>query len=380
MAVCRYCCREMTSARGCVKAPLHLDSEPVGRMPFGSERGFDRLGRCGDCGVALGSLHHPGCDVERCPRCRQQLISCWCEFDEHPLEEEEALDVDHLVAQLTDASDSRTHTPSTGLPLPSLTTALRVRHHLELGRLGAVAGGRAEDDVVVLVVHALGRYRTTDGSLGLHRPDVVATLHHAGFLVEEHRLEPVGGLPAVLAAVLRWESEIGLASTADPLAALLEPLAAHFGVGDATEPHVCECFAPYDPWCPADHRLLPVRSGHLVHARIPDPLDELTAPPALDAFAEALSDRRYATPVVLPPLELLGSILGSHRTGRLWIFGDADRPGRYDALYLDNGGVPYVTKTDRRYREGYRWCQLAPHEADWPALPASGQRSPTAVA
>jgi len=33
---------------------------------------------CGDCGVAAGQYHHSGCDLEICPRCRGQAISCDC--------------------------------------------------------------------------------------------------------------------------------------------------------------------------------------------------------------------------------------------------------------------------------------------------------------
>jgi hypothetical protein len=36
---------------------------------------------CHDCGVKEGQLHLPGCDMERCPFCGNQLISCRCVYD-----------------------------------------------------------------------------------------------------------------------------------------------------------------------------------------------------------------------------------------------------------------------------------------------------------
>ncbi|HEU5084319.1 MAG TPA: hypothetical protein VFU14_13330 [Acidimicrobiales bacterium] len=290
------------------------------------------------------------------------------------------VDMDLVLANLFDEIPPAWRPgPAPSLPLASVITPLRTRHHDELQRLEAVGGARAGDDTVVVAVAVLSRHRDAHGRLHLRRPDVVAAVHRAAFLLEDHGVQPLDGVPVAVAAVLQRESETGLSARADPLEALLEPLRAHFGVGEPPANHVCQCFAPHDPWCPPDHRLLPVRSGHLVHARMPGAVDEMTARAALIAFAEAWCAKRGGAAVAPPALSLLGSFIGSRATGRLWAFGDEERPGRYDALHLDAGGVPYVARPDRRYSTGFRWCEVRPSEVGWPLHGERG-RYPTAVA
>lgn len=83
MAICPFCLTDMLSGRSCTVDALHYDGRrfalpPVGRHP----RDVVVAGRCGDCGVERGGLHHLGCDLQACPRCRGQLLSCGCRFDE----------------------------------------------------------------------------------------------------------------------------------------------------------------------------------------------------------------------------------------------------------------------------------------------------------
>ena len=72
MAICSHCEREMMTADGCIFVPVAFKGEFAKPIPYFGEV------RCHDCNVLPGQYHHPGCDMEQCPSCGGQLISCGC--------------------------------------------------------------------------------------------------------------------------------------------------------------------------------------------------------------------------------------------------------------------------------------------------------------
>ena len=77
MAICRDCKQEMKTATTC-RHPLTIMVN--GKRMKRDTTHYDDNRRCHDCGIVNnpGNLHHLGCDMERCPNCGMQLISCKC--------------------------------------------------------------------------------------------------------------------------------------------------------------------------------------------------------------------------------------------------------------------------------------------------------------
>lgn len=85
MAICKYCKKEMTGSDSCVKLMIIIAGKNYAPIKYGDEPSdWSRGGkyRCHDCNITAGGYHHPGCDVERCPKCKGQLIGCNCDISE----------------------------------------------------------------------------------------------------------------------------------------------------------------------------------------------------------------------------------------------------------------------------------------------------------
>jgi hypothetical protein len=60
-----------------------IGGKEYSRIRYGEESEDWGAGKqpCHDCAVVKGQFHVLGCDVERCPVCKGQVITCDCPYD-----------------------------------------------------------------------------------------------------------------------------------------------------------------------------------------------------------------------------------------------------------------------------------------------------------
>lgn len=402
MAICDFCTQEMTAVTGCTTDVLHHGGEPVRLFRYGEEPRSGRPSRrCGDCGVSPGGLHHIGCDMQRCPGCQGQLISCDCRWDEFADEyDDDPTDDEYEGLQLgpagpVDADDRSPIAPvvalgSAGLserpvqprglvPLGAAVAPLRTRHQAALRRFAewCLAHGRPCDlDAAALCVDALERFREPDGTR-LDRPTMNGVLwadvRNATSLLDTRSPED---LPVHLWSVISWLSnESLLHPDSDPLGPLLEPLRCYGGLGADGYPmpegtdvdFPCQCYIPHDPACP------PHLTQHIV-GRDPETFSEFIVrahirlrsddPPLsyyepLVALVRRLRARCSPFELHVDECTYVGRIDAQRGVPELWLFRyDPEARRGFDELVLDGDGRGWAPKADRRRKAGFRWVRV----------------------
>ncbi len=79
-----------------------IGNKAFDRIRYGDEEGYPSdLGICHDCGIVTGQYHVPSCNVEQCPKCHGQAISCPCRYAEGQEVSEERDIVEKYMLSLT---------------------------------------------------------------------------------------------------------------------------------------------------------------------------------------------------------------------------------------------------------------------------------------
>jgi len=82
--VCEYCSQERKPGVSCTVMKITIQGQEHDRVPYANERRPEPHD-CHDCNTPLGGIHHANCDMERCPKCGTQFITCGCGPGELPV-------------------------------------------------------------------------------------------------------------------------------------------------------------------------------------------------------------------------------------------------------------------------------------------------------
>lgn len=390
MAVCDLCDREMTSASSCTVTELHACGAPYTLSPYSPDPRAGGSPRCGDCGVEPGGFHHIGCDLQRCPRCGGQLLSCCCPWDEFPDpyadeygDEYGGDDEDgRAVASVVPLVREGVQCPVTSTvvrlqPFAAAAAPLRARHQRRLRTLAeaALASGQSIDlDAAALALDLLERHRA-DHQYRLTRPDALHVLDNdaRNWCSLERAALPDDWAQQVWRVIVHLAAAELLHPDSDPLDALLEPMRCIGGLdanGQLCAPGVidelvCQCYLPHDPTCPPGHVQLTVGSddrgwfsAHVLAATSPDDVPVRVFEP-LRRYAQRMRDNRSVWHIYLDQFRFRGEVLPDGLTPQLFLFEFIPAGGRRNVLALDDQGRLWVPKRDGRRKRGYRWVEAS---------------------
>jgi len=83
----------------CIFPRIKID----GKVYLRDTKNYDANERCHDCQIInkKGNIHHLKCDMEECPRCKRQLISCKCDLEEL-INDEKSMKIKYLQDEMED--------------------------------------------------------------------------------------------------------------------------------------------------------------------------------------------------------------------------------------------------------------------------------------
>jgi hypothetical protein len=79
--ICECCNKEMKDGVACNPIDIVIGGVSYQLIIYGNETRFPQPFEseyCPDCGTPKGKYHHSTCDIEECPKCHRQLLSCYC--------------------------------------------------------------------------------------------------------------------------------------------------------------------------------------------------------------------------------------------------------------------------------------------------------------